>query len=120
MPEHEDKLKFLASRIAVGNWLHDERYKYADTKYNDKNEVDYHMQVDSGIGENSWYEGFIGNYFKRAQLFGLNTPQGRQALGKMIVTCLDALESSVRVFGPMPRAGVPSGEIILADPKSVG
>jgi len=95
----------------VAQWLADERRQYADAKYNDKEDIDRHMAED-GFQDDGWYMGFIGNYLRRAQLLGADTPAGRQAMGKLVVTCLEALESSTRVYGPMPQGGVPSGEII--------
>lgn len=61
--------------------------------------------VDEGLMD------FVGNYLKRAQLFGLDTPQGRQATGKAIVSLLNILEVACELFGPMPLPGFPSGEI---------
>lgn len=54
---------------------------------------------------------FVGNYLKRAQLFGLDTPQGRQATGKAIVSLMNILEVACELHGPMPAPGYPSGEI---------
>lgn len=106
------------SRLQLLMWLTAERQRYSDVKYSDKKECDSHIQEDGGIGDDSWYWGFIGNYLKRAQLMGLDQPNGRQALGKAIVTLMDALESSIRVFGPMPQPGVPSGEIDMSGKRS--
>lgn len=98
------------SRGHVRRWVKDERDAYADKKYNDKADIDRHMAED-GFTEDGWYVGFITNYLRRAQLLGADTSQGRQALGKCLVTITEALESSVRVYGSLPKPGVPSGTI---------
>jgi hypothetical protein len=66
------------------------------------------MRTDGLAGP--WID-FIGNYLRRAELLGLDTMKGRQALGKYIVTMMHCLETAIEVYGPMPRAGYPSGEI---------
>lgn len=91
-------------------WIAAERALYADIKFSDENRaflVDAMRQEKLG----PIWMGFIGNYLKRAELFGLDTLQGRQALGKTIVTLLHCLETAIDEFGPMPTPGVSSGEI---------
>lgn len=88
-------------------WISTERKQYADLKYPDKVKLDS-LMAESGI---EWWMVFITNYLKRSEIFSLATPQGRQALGKMITTAMDCLESACRVYGPMPKGGVTSGEL---------
>lgn len=97
----------------VQTWIHAERLIYANHKwlYNEENRKTIKAQMaDHGI-EIEWMN-FITNYLKRAELFGVDTLQGRQALGKAAVTILHCLETAVELFGAMPRPGYPSGEIV--------
>ena len=95
-------------------WLFSERAFYSDVKYRDG---DYNRQFlidamrDEPFSDGSKWLDFIGNYMKRAQLFGLDTPIGRQALGKTLVTIQHCLETAIMIYGPMPEPGYPSGEI---------
>lgn len=55
---------------------------------------------------------FIDNYLFRAEKqYGLQTEQGRQAMGKAIVALMHCLETACYVYGDMPRPGLPSGEV---------
>lgn len=97
------RMNVLRSRLHVSNWITHERL-YGDTKYPIKSTHDQNM-VESGI---EWWLVFLTNYLSRAQTLGLDTPRGRQALGKVIVTAMDCLETACRVYGPMPQGGQPS------------
>lgn len=108
-----DRIRRLAARFNVAEWLHRERAEYADFKYAETTESRHKLVVDlQNYGLSGEWMVFVGNYLKRVELFGLDTPQGRQALGKLIVTLTHALETSVEVCGPMPAPGVPSGELL--------
>lgn len=99
-----------STRADLQKWIAVERATYADIKFSDENRA---FLIDAMRVERLgpiWL-GFIGNYLKRAELFGLDTLQGRQALGKTIVTLLHCLETAMDEFGPMPAPGVSSGEI---------
>lgn len=100
------------TRTELALWIEVERRTYADKKYAE-GEGNRNMAIqamrDEGLGQ-TWLN-FIGNYQKRAELFGVQTPQGRQALGKMITTLMHCLETAILVYGEMPKPGVPSGEI---------
>lgn len=61
-------------------------------------------------GVKGWWEQQFDNYLGRAQVLGLGTPAGRQALAKFAATAVGMLEAAVREFGPLPKPGVPSGE----------
>lgn len=60
----------------------------------------------------------LGNYVQRSVLFGLESAQGRQALAKAAATCAAWVESAVRLYGPLPQPGVPSGDGIEAKSDS--
>ncbi len=100
----------IALRGMVLRWLADERKMYADLKWAEPGAEVAHRACVVGEGPTTWHD-WAGNYVKRAVMFGLDTPQGRQALGKAIVTLMHVLETAVEEYGPMPRPGVPSGVI---------
>jgi hypothetical protein len=105
------------SREHLHAWLDYERSQYADVKYADgtlqRNILIRDVTENPAIvgGDDQGWEIFIGNYMKRVQMFGLDKPHGRQAMGKLIVTLLHALETAIDVHGPMPTPGVSSGTI---------
>lgn len=104
--------KQLATRMNVAQWIAEERAGHADVKYGSgtaANDLIEKQVLEGGLDDNAL--NFIGNYLKRAQLAGVDTPLGRQALGKAAVTCIAYLERSVFHFGPMPEPGHPSGEV---------
>lgn len=106
--------KTIASRITVAAWLGEERRQYADTKYADdapKRQELIDAMGTEGLEAGGMWDIFIGNYMRRVQLFGVDTPVGQQALGKLIVTLLHAFETVVYVHGKPPMPGVSSGNI---------
>lgn len=118
-------LALMAARMNVREWLHVERRDYADRKFSEESEArdrlkrdtrDYpatfHPRGDERVGE---WEGYVFNYLSRVRLFGVDTPLGRQALGKLIVTLTHCLETAVQEHGPMPVPGVSSGEIEMRE-----
>lgn len=58
----------------------------------------------------TWWNQQLENYMHRAHVLGLDTPNGRQALAKFTATAMGMLMAAVRVYGPLPKPGVPSGE----------
>ena len=64
----------------------------------------------NGLGDEGWWWRQLMNYYHRAGVLGCDAPVGRQALAKFVATACGLLESVVRVYGPLPPAGVPSGE----------
>ena len=94
----------------VYQWIVDERRDYADAKWEPPAAAKAHRDCVIGEGPTTWHD-WAGNYIKRAAMFGLETPQGRQALGKAIVTLIHVLATAVEEYGPMPAPGVPSGVI---------
>lgn len=99
----------LAARLNVAEWISTERKEYADVKYAEDTEARHKLIIetkDYGLG-GEWMV-FVGGYLKRAELQGLDTERGRQALGKAIVTLTHALETAVEYCGPMPKPGISS------------
>lgn len=94
----------------VARWIEGERAGHADVKYGPDQNLPARL---TNVAEGNWDElrNFVLNYMKRVELFGLDTPQGRQALGKAAVTLIAYAEYAVAIHGPMPTPGVTSGEI---------
>lgn len=112
--ELEHKLK--AARMNVVLWLEMERREYADKKYTvELREEGFVKMYEEGITQGGYWDIFLSNYYSRAQLFGLDTLNGKQAFGKFIVTCLSALEAAVLTSGPMPVPGKASGDVVASD-----
>lgn len=92
----------------VRQWLARER-EYTIAKFGldldnlHTREWDYRDEVD-------WWNQQFDNYYTRAGILGLDNPNGRQALAKFVATAVGMLEAAVRVHGPLPKPGVPSGE----------
>lgn len=63
------------------------------------------------LNATNWWETQFDNYLGRAGVLGLDNPGGRQAFAKFVATAVGALEAVVRVYGPLPAPGVPSGEL---------
>lgn len=84
-------------------WLADER-RYADRKL-----AEMQMALPSIVNDPGYWFDDIDRYLHRAELLGLESPLGRQALGKAIVVALRTLEEATAVLGPLPPGGLPSG-----------
>lgn len=96
-------------------WIEAELEEYADVKYSGTNREMNRERVlvwtaDPSAEKQAALD-FITSYLKRAELFGLDLPQGRQALAKAAVTCINYLAYVMEDGATMPRPGVPSGEI---------
>lgn len=102
----------VLSRTHVSAWVNQERSKWADIKYEEEtpNREMIRNEIFSGQFSDRVLDFALG-YIMRAKLQGLDTPNGRQALGKAIVTLTHFLETAVEYHGSMPEPGVPSGEI---------
>lgn len=107
------------SREHIRAWIDFERRTYADLKYGEGTVGDDALRHDVATNPtmdttpaNVDIDLFVGNYMSRVRLMGLATPNGRQAMGKLIVTLIDHLERAVDVYGPMPAPGVSSGTIL--------
>lgn len=66
---------------------------------------------DDGLAQEGWWWRQLMNYYHRAHVLGLDTPNGRQALAKFTATACGLTESVVRVHGPLPEPGYPSGHV---------
>lgn len=104
--------KTLASRMRVAKWLADERRECADKKFNviQLEWLEQEMR-DGRIRIGTQWEPYISNYFDVISSNGVESQEGLQALGKLVVTLTHALETAERVFGPLPKPGVHSGTI---------
>jgi hypothetical protein len=91
----------------VQAWLNGER-AYAEGKW-PTGHVDETITPDR-------YKEWVEQYMHRALVLGLDNPLGRQAQAKALRTLLAYTESVVRRFGPLPAAGVPSGELVESQP----
>lgn len=104
----------IEARAQLRQWIQLERERYADVvKFSEDADIRQALIVEmSNTGQfaDRWVD-FGLNYVRRAQLLGANTPQGRQAMGKAIVTFMHMLETALATFGNMPEPGHPSGEI---------
>ena len=95
---------------ALKVWIEYERHGHANVKISGDVRRNHHEKP---LEDKDWETvfNFVGNYIKRAELMGLDSESGRQAAGKAITTLLDFLETSCVMYGPMPKPGLPSGEI---------
>lgn len=98
------------SRRHVFVWMQRETV-YASNKFKGQRDSHDESLRKEQISDDAWWYRQIHQYIDRARLQGLDTPQGRQQLAKALMTMRGCVESSVRVFGPLPEPGVPSGEI---------
>jgi hypothetical protein len=104
----------LSSRAQLRIWIARERRGHADEKYDHQahlDRIESLMADDGALCDDGWWMRFIPRYFERARMFKLSTPQGRQAMGKYIVTLCHCLEYAIELYGDMPEPGHTSGEI---------
>lgn len=90
----------------VFSWLMQER-TYQVRKFGTDLDDEHTLQ---GLDEETWWLRQLMTYYHRSTVLGLDNPLGRQALAKYVATACGLLESVVRVYGPLPPAGVPSGD----------
>jgi hypothetical protein len=88
-------------------WLAGER-RYQVEKFGTELDDEHTRQ---GLGDETWWRQQLLNYLHRAHVLGLELPVGRQAAAKFTATACGLLESLIRVHGPLPPPGVPSGEL---------
>lgn len=86
----------------VLDWLVAERETYQPTKF------DYETEGDKPV--EYWMQQF-DSYLQRIPLFGIDTPQGAQAVLKLAATAVACAEHCRERLGGLPKAGVPSGTI---------
>lgn len=86
---------------------------YQDAKWDSTRHAHDALMADEGI-RGRWTND-VNMYLHRAGLIGLDKPNGRQALAKAAMVVVAAVESAVRVYGPLPEPGHTSGEIVEWD-----
>lgn len=106
---HRHRNARLAAKMNVAAWIGTERREHGEVKYGEETEARHKLIVETqNYGLSGEWMVFVGGYLKRAELQGLDTLRGRQALGKAIVTMIHALETAVEYCGPMPKPGLSS------------
>lgn len=93
-------------------WLQDER-RYTLNKFGseaDRTHVeDFNLW---GVDREGHWDLQLNTYLYRAKVLGLGNPAGRQELAKFVSTAAGMLSATIQVYGDLPGAGVPSGEIV--------
>lgn len=97
-------------RIEWWDWYLQE-VDYADNKFGDQRAGHDAAMLADGFGPDGFWFRQVFQYADRARLFGMDTLQGRQALAKLVMTAMGAVESAIRVHGHMPKPGLSSGYI---------
>jgi hypothetical protein len=99
---------------ATFNWLISER-DYQINKFGIG--LDDQHTIEFGVQPETWWQDQVAMYLHRANLFGLDTPQGRQMVAKATATMCGLLESVIRVHGELPPPGVSSGNLDGVQPE---
>jgi hypothetical protein len=81
-------------------WIETEYRKYVRNKFT--LEDDKERDLD-------WWQQQFDNYFHRARTLGLDTPGGRQAVGKFAATAVGWFMTVLATEGSVPAPGVASG-----------
>ena len=92
----------------VFGWLRAERALQL-TAYGPERDDEHTLE---GLEAEGWWSNQLEHYLERARTLGIETPEGRQALAKFVATSIALLESSVRLYGWLPRAGVRIGDSV--------
>lgn len=109
--ERRDQMRRFAARLNVGSWLAAER-SYGNAKWGEGDNRATAVAHMAGDPTGEWWRDYVAAYLHRAGVLGLDTPLGRQAWGKAIVTAIHALETALEVHGgELPEPGHPSGEV---------
>lgn len=113
-----------AERLHLYLWINGEEH-YVAGKFDDQRVIHDDDLRNNRMSRESWWFGQIVQYYDRARLFfdqaqddGLGAEDRRrlemlaqQALVKGFMTAKGCVESSIRVFGPLPEPGHNSGEV---------
>ena len=91
---------------------------YQQNKFGSERTHHDNLMRTEGVKAGGLWHHDINAYLHRATVLGLDNPGGRQALAKAAMVVIAAVESSVRVYGPLPEPGHTSGEIVEWDGKS--
>ena len=97
-------------RAQVLDWVGKEWAAYGDTKWDTHRQANQdHMEAE-GYGADGYWWNQILTYLKRAQIYGLENPAGRQAAMKTTTTLIDSLCHMIAHYGLPPAPGQTSGE----------
>ena len=104
-------------------WVVDEE-NYVASKFDDQRDGHDDSLREEGVGPQGFWFRQIVQYYDRARLFfeeaereedpeikRLFQMRGQQALAKGFMTAKGCVESSIRVFGPLPKPGLSSGYV---------
>lgn len=89
--------------------------EYQDSKWATEREVHYKLLATEGLAPEGRWRRDIDMYLHRANLLGLQNPNGRQALAKAAMVVIACVEGAEKVYGPLPAPGYTSGEIVEWD-----
>jgi hypothetical protein len=67
--------------------------------------------ISDGLRDGGWWSVQLGEYLRRAQAHELSDDRARLDLAKFVATGVAALESSIRVFGPVPVPGTKDADL---------
>lgn len=99
----------------IKDWLDEEEpYRYKEKwgpQAQDDALIDGSPLGEPGVGKNSHAYNGVTQYMHRAEVLGLGTLAGRQALMKALGTMIGVVESMYRVYGLPPQGGLPSGDL---------
>lgn len=117
-----------AERLHLYNWITEEEV-YVAGKFDDERQGHDHSMKTEGV-EGFWLRQIV-QYYDRATIFFAEAraqreaggegservacffeKKAQQALAKAMMTAKGCVESSIRVYGNMPRPGYPSGDIL--------
>ncbi|KKK56708.1 hypothetical protein LCGC14_3061830 [marine sediment metagenome] len=94
--------------MRVRMWLRQE-WDYQIRKHG-RAETDVQRQRIRTFGQDDdWFRHALDQYYHRAEVLGLDTPVGRQALAKFVATGVGMLDSVIEEHGHLPPPGTPSG-----------
>jgi hypothetical protein len=109
LPERRMVLEWMLSEWDYSN----KKFNLVDIPAEQRDDHDASMREHGFSDEDSeafWWRQ-VTQYFVRAKLFGVDTPQGKQALLKSLMTLFDCCACMIRVHGIPPEPGHSSGEI---------
>lgn len=92
------------------SWF-DKESIYQDKKWDDTRHEHDRLIAEQGLSIGGRWDHDLNMYIHRSMVLGLDKPNGRQALAKAAMVLIAAVESAVRVYGPLPEPGHTSGEI---------
>lgn len=113
-------------RAHLYRWIAGEE-PYVEAKFGDQREQHDTDMRNDGVDPGGWWYNQIVQYFGRAEVFLAQSRllyvqddhesakiigrRGTQALAKAFLTAKGCVESAIRVYAPLPRPGVSSGNV---------